>query len=141
METLTKVYERHDVARQVVNELEAAGFPSSSISLVANKGISDRYDDGDDSSNAGAGAEAGLVVGGATGGLLAGLGALTIPGLGPVVAAGWLATTALGGICWWCNGRHPWRSNRCKCARRERACVFRSAPSWRYPCFSSRGGK
>ena len=41
MKTLTKVYERHDVARQVVIELEAAGFPSSSISLLANKVISD----------------------------------------------------------------------------------------------------
>ena len=27
MQTLTKVYERHDVARLVVNELETAGFP------------------------------------------------------------------------------------------------------------------
>jgi hypothetical protein len=30
--------------------------------------------------------------------LLAGLGLLAIPGLGPVVAAGWLASTALGAI-------------------------------------------
>jgi hypothetical protein len=44
----------------------------------------------------GEGAEAGLVIGGTAGGLLAGLAALTIPGIGPVVAAGWLATTALG---------------------------------------------
>jgi hypothetical protein len=35
------------------------------------------------------------VVGGGAG-LLAGLGLLAIPGLGPVVAAGWLASTALG---------------------------------------------
>lgn len=35
----------------------------------------------------------GAVVGG-TGGLLAGLGMLAIPGVGPVVAAGWLAATA-----------------------------------------------
>jgi hypothetical protein len=34
-------------------------------------------------------------VGGAAG-LLAGLGLLAIPGLGPVVAAGWLAATAVG---------------------------------------------
>ena len=31
-----------------------------------------------------------------TAGLLAGLGLLAIPGLGPVVAAGWLAATAVG---------------------------------------------
>ena len=35
------------------------------------------------------------VLGGAAG-LLAGLGLLAIPGLGPVVAAGWLAATAVG---------------------------------------------
>jgi hypothetical protein len=38
-------------------------------------------------------------IGGALGGgagLLAGLGLLAIPGLGPVVAAGWLASTAVG---------------------------------------------
>ena len=32
----------------------------------------------------------------ARGGLLAGLGLLAIPGLGPIVAAGWLAATAVG---------------------------------------------
>ena len=41
----------------------------------------------------------GAGIGGALGGgagLLAGLGLLAIPGLGPVVAAGWLAATAVG---------------------------------------------
>ena len=97
MQTLTKVYERHDVARKVVNELETAGFPASSISLLANKDISDQYADVDDASEAGTGAGVGATVGGAAG-LLAGLGLLAIPGLGPVVAAGWLASTALGAV-------------------------------------------
>jgi hypothetical protein len=35
---------------------------------------------------------------GGTAGLLAGLGMLAIPGLGPVVAAGWLAATAVGAV-------------------------------------------
>lgn len=35
---------------------------------------------------------------GAGAGLLAGLGVLAIPGLGPVVAAGWLASTAVGAV-------------------------------------------
>jgi hypothetical protein len=46
---------------------------------------------------AGAGAGIGATVGGAAG-LLAGLGLLAIPGLGPVVAAGWLASTAVGAL-------------------------------------------
>ena len=95
MKTLTKVYERHDVARQVVIELETAGFPSSSISLLANKEISDHYTGVDNAAEAGDGAAMGAGVGGAVG-LLAGLGILAIPGLAPVVAAGWLASTVFG---------------------------------------------
>ena len=97
MRTLTKVYESHDAARRVVNELEKAGFPSSSISLLANKSVSDQYADVEDASEAGTGAGVGAAVGGAAG-LLTGLGLLAIPGLGPVVAAGWLASTALGAV-------------------------------------------
>lgn len=97
MATLTKVYERHDVARQVVRELETAGFSSSSITLLANKIISDQYNDVGNATEAETGVGVGAVVGGATG-LLTGLGVLAIPGLGPVVAAGWLATTALGAV-------------------------------------------
>jgi hypothetical protein len=97
MQTLTKVYERHELARQVVNELEIAGIPGASISLLANKNISDQYDDVDNANDAGTGAGVGATVGGAAG-LLAGLGMLAIPGLGPVVAVGWLASTVLGAV-------------------------------------------
>jgi hypothetical protein len=97
MPTLTKVYEDHDVARVVVHELETAGFPPSSISLLANKKVSALYDDVDDESEMGDGAAVGAGVGGAVG-LLAGLGILAIPGLGPVVAAGWLASTVVGAV-------------------------------------------
>ena len=97
MPTLTKVYEDHDVARIVIGELESAGFPPSSISLLANKKVSALYDDVDDASEAGDGAAVGAGVGGAVG-LLAGLGILAIPGLGPVVAAGWLASTVVGAV-------------------------------------------
>ncbi|HUQ34946.1 MAG TPA: hypothetical protein VM144_01065 [Aestuariivirga sp.] len=95
MQTLTKVYERHDVARQVVVELETAGFQTPSISLLANKAISDQYGDVDTVAEPGSGVGVGAALGVATG-LLAGMGLIAIPGLGPVVAAGWLATTALG---------------------------------------------
>src|SRR6185437_14342197 len=55
----------------------------------------DRDADGTDDRAEGAakGAGIGATVGGAAG-LLAGLGLLAIPGIGPVVAAGWLASTA-----------------------------------------------
>src|SRR4029078_5806436 len=76
----------------------------SDISIVANNSDNwfgadkkDRDRDGvdDRAESAGKGAGIGAGVGG-TAGLLAGLGLLAIPGLGPVVAAGWLAATAVG---------------------------------------------
>jgi hypothetical protein len=50
---------------------------------------------GTESTGAGAGATVGTVLGGGAG-LLAGIGALAIPGVGPIVAAGWLIATLTG---------------------------------------------
>ncbi len=97
MQTLSKVYDSYPQAERAVNALEAAGVPSSDISLVANKHVSDKYAEVDEVSSTATGAGIGAAVGGGAG-LLAGLGLLAIPGLGPVVAAGWLATTALGAV-------------------------------------------
>lgn len=112
--TIARMYDSYDDARTVVSELEAAGVPHSDISLVANAdahGRSSRtsavtgggdhpLDPADrDDTDAGAGAKRGATVGTALGGglgLLAGIGALAIPGVGPVVAAGWLVATLAG---------------------------------------------
>lgn len=95
MKTYTKVYDSYGQAQQVVRDLESVGIPSGDISLLANKHVSEQYAEVEDVSEAGTGASLGAAVGGGAG-LLAGLGMLAIPGLGPVVAAGWLASTALG---------------------------------------------
>jgi hypothetical protein len=79
-------------------------LPHSDISIVANNSDNwynnkkvDRDRDGVDDRAEGAGKGAGIGAGvGGAAGLLAGLGLLAIPGLGPVVAAGWLAATAVG---------------------------------------------
>lgn len=97
METISKVYDSYPQAERAVNALEAAGVPSSDISLVANKNVSENYAMVDDASSTATGAGIGAAIGGGAG-LLTGLGLLAIPGLGPVVAAGWLATTALGAV-------------------------------------------
>lgn len=97
MQTVTKVYDSYEHAQRAVSELEAAGIPSSEISLLANRRVSAKYDDRDEASNTTAGAGLGAVVGGGAG-LLAGLGLLAIPGIGPLVAAGWLASTAAGAV-------------------------------------------
>lgn len=95
MKTVSRVYDSYSQAKSAVVAIEAAGVPSSEVSLVANKYVSDKYADVDDVSKTATGAGIGGVVGGGAG-LLAGIGLLAIPGLGPVVAAGWLAATAVG---------------------------------------------
>lgn len=95
MRTIHRVYDSYAQAREAVRALEAAGVPSKDISLVANKYVSADYEKVDDVSGAAAGAGIGGALGGGAG-LLAGIGLLAIPGLGPVVAAGWLAATAVG---------------------------------------------
>jgi len=95
MKVVTRVFDSYAQAREAVRALEAAGIPSSGVSLVANKHVSAQHADVDDVSDAAKGAGIGAALGGGVG-LLAGLGLLAIPGLGPVVAAGWLASTAAG---------------------------------------------
>ena len=103
--TISRLYANYTDAQSAVQRLEAAGVPHSEISIVANNSDGwfssdkkvDRDRDGVDDRAEGAGAGAGIGAGiGGTAGLLAGLGLLAIPGLGPVVAAGWLAATAVG---------------------------------------------
>ncbi|MDP3076068.1 hypothetical protein [Bradyrhizobium sp.] len=105
--TISRLYDTYSDAEKAVRGLEAAGVPHSDISIVANNADSwwssdkkidrDRDRDGVDDRAEGAGTGAGIGAGiGGAAGLLAGLGLLAIPGLGPVVAAGWLASTALG---------------------------------------------
>lgn len=112
--TITRLFDSHIEALSVVEDLERAGFDHDQISIVSNNAdnwhaghkhaggadrgpLGDRNGDGENDVAEGAGkgaATGGLLGGGA--GLLAGLGMLAIPGLGPVVAAGWLVSTAVG---------------------------------------------
>ncbi|PIT00177.1 membrane protein [Bradyrhizobium nitroreducens] len=104
--TISRLYDNYADAERAVTRLEAAGVPHSDISIVANNsdnwygsrsGKVDRDRDGVDDRAEGAGTGAGIGAGlGGAAGLLAGLGLLAIPGLGPVVAAGWLASMAVG---------------------------------------------
>ncbi len=93
--TVTRLYDDYSDARNAVDDLEQIGIPHSHISIVANNADHAHGEHTKAVQDAGAGAGIGAAVGG-VGGLLAGLGMLAIPGLGPVVAAGWLASTALG---------------------------------------------
>jgi hypothetical protein len=105
--TISRLYDNYTDAERAVQRLESAGVPHSDISIVANNSDNwfstnkkvDRDRDGVDDRAEGAGKGAGIGAGlGGAAGLLAGLGLLAIPGLGPVVAAGWLASTAVGAV-------------------------------------------
>ncbi|HEY5049016.1 MAG TPA: hypothetical protein VII49_13455 [Rhizomicrobium sp.] len=91
--TISRLYDRYEDAERAVRDLEAAGISHGDISIVANN-ADGRYGKGN---NAATGAGIGAVVVGAAG-LLAGLGLLAIPGIGPVVAAGWLVSTGAGAV-------------------------------------------
>jgi hypothetical protein len=97
MKTVSRVYDTYAQARDAVTGVEESGVPTSDVSLVANKYVSEKYADVHEVSAPAAGAGIGGAIGGGAG-LLAGLGLLAIPGLGPVVAAGWLAATAVGAV-------------------------------------------
>ncbi|WP_411034004.1 general stress protein [Shinella sp. BYT-45] len=93
--TATGLFDDYADASAAVSALEARGIPSDDISIVSNN-VDDRYTrESNAAEGAGAGAGIGAAVGG-VGGLLTGLGVMAIPGVGPVVAAGWLAATAAG---------------------------------------------
>ena len=102
---ITRLFDRSEAAATAVAQLEAAGVPHHDISLIANnveghhlaQGRRDGVTDSEAAEGAGKGAATGGLVGGGAG-LLAGLGMLAIPGLGPVVAAGWLISTAVGAV-------------------------------------------
>jgi hypothetical protein len=104
--TISRLYDNYADAQRAVTSLEAAGVPYSDLNIVANnsddwygsdKKVDPDRDGTDDRAAEGAATGAGIGAGlGGAAGLLAGLGVLAIPGLGPVVAAGWLASTTLG---------------------------------------------
>ena len=107
--TITRLFDTRAQAESAVRELESMGIDRDDLSIVASdnglkgedRSFVGKDADGDGGNDAAEGAGKGAATGGVIGGgagLLAGLGMLAIPGLGPVVAAGWLASTAVGAI-------------------------------------------
>lgn len=111
--TITRLFDTYADAEAAVGALEQIGVPHDDISLASSDadragafsatrgGPHDRDGDGhpdeglDDHGDVTRGASTGAAIGG-VGGLLAGLGLMAIPGLGPIVAAGWLVATVTG---------------------------------------------
>ncbi|MCX7779331.1 MAG: hypothetical protein N2491_00290 [Negativicutes bacterium] len=94
--TVVAVFDSYNGAEQAVNELRRQGFTQEEINIISKKnnekGGGQRYED--DITD---GALTGGTLGG-IGGLLVGAGALAIPGVGPIVAAGPIAAALSGAV-------------------------------------------
>ena len=93
--TVTRLFDSYSQAQAAIEALEQAGFTSSEVSLVSRYRDDNTLVGDDEASGTATGATAGALIGGG-GGLLAALGIIAIPGIGPLVAAGVLATTLVG---------------------------------------------
>jgi hypothetical protein len=115
MKTVSALYDSFNQANSAVQELSSNGFQRDSVSLVSSDTTNEygsyfdkegRYIDqtvtpdgsrGDRTSGEGAAAGAGIGAAlGGLGGVLMGLGLLVIPGVGPALAAGALASGLIG---------------------------------------------
>jgi hypothetical protein len=110
MKTVVGLYEDITDAQATINDLVRSGFERGNISLVTTNRWAEEMDLGGDGTIAdsdvplgedqlGSDVAAGVLTGGAVGGLagvLLGLGALAIPGLGPIIAAGPLVAGLAG---------------------------------------------
>ena len=105
-EKIVGIFNNEERAVAAIEDLQRQGYRDDEISVVVEN--KDRFDaitqrtgvDVDDQADPGgamAGAAAGGAIGG-IGGLLLGLGALAIPGVGPIVAAGPIASTLVGAL-------------------------------------------
>lgn len=102
--TVIGVFDDPDRAEEALNGLRDAAIAPGQVSVVT-RDQRDVYSVAEGAATGAEGASTGAVLGGITGGILGwlvGIGALVIPGAGPILAAGALATTlgaaALGAV-------------------------------------------
>ena len=102
MKTVVGLFDNFTTAQGVLQALIEAGYPREDISIVAadreGRYVNEMYDGReviDTTGSAATGAVSGGLLGGITG-LVIGLSALTIPGLGPIIAAGPIASALVG---------------------------------------------
>jgi hypothetical protein len=96
------VFDSQDEAQRAMTELRSAGIDQDAISIIgrhgeqssANDSGASDSDDGDGMNESGGAKGA---IGGAVGGALLGVAALAIPGVGPLAAAGAIASGAIPG--------------------------------------------
>lgn len=95
MKLISRIYGHYGSAKQVVHNLEAAGFPHSDIIIVSRKFAEEDTTMCDEIVNY---AGIGTVIGGIAG-LIAGLGLIAVPVVGSAaLTAGWLVALSIGMI-------------------------------------------
>lgn len=99
--TVLGVFHSKDKAEEAVREIRERGFDNTEINVVAKDEERGKGDRGGARMSTGGNLTGGTTTGAAVGGvagLLAGAGALAIPGIGPIVAAGPIATMLSGAV-------------------------------------------
>ena len=94
MSTVIGVFDNKESAKNALNEIRNSGITDDKISMVAKDDQAENNDE-----NMGQDLSDGTATGGALGGiagLVAGAGALAIPGIGPIIAAGPIAAGLTG---------------------------------------------
>lgn len=97
--TVVGLFEDQPSAEQAIQQLKAAGFSEQQIGVAVRDRDQQQSLTENTGTQAAEGATKGAVGGGVLGGvigLLAGVGALAIPGIGPIIAGGALASTLAG---------------------------------------------
>ncbi|HZA93665.1 MAG TPA: YsnF/AvaK domain-containing protein [Gemmatimonadales bacterium] len=98
-DTVVGLFRDHAEAARAIRDLKGAGFTDSEIGVLMQDSAQARQFTQDTGTKAGEAAATGAATGGLLGGLfglLAGVGALVIPGIGPIIAGGAIASTLAG---------------------------------------------
>lgn len=102
--SIAGLFEDQAQAARAIEDLQAAGIPADRIGLVTQDRQEAQELDKQYGTHSAEAAIGGGLIGGAAGALLAGTGALVIPGIGPFISGGILATALVGGAAGWLVG-------------------------------------
>ena len=91
------VFDTNEEAKRAMTELRSAGIDQRHISIVGRHGEQDDMEDADDEDGTNTSGTVKGAIGGAVVGGLLGVAALAIPGVGPLAAAGAIASGAIPG--------------------------------------------
>ncbi len=102
--SIAGLFDDRSGAEAAVNDLTAAGFDPARIGVVMRDKQEMKEVAEEHGTRSTEGAVTGGIIGGSAGAILAAVGALVIPGIGPFISGGILATAVAGGAAGWLVG-------------------------------------